>query len=79
VWTDFFRKVSPGVATKWIRSGRVSPWLLYTVGDDLLDRMSNEQMSMIKEWIDPAFWPFKLRTHAQEVELIKLTLREAGV
>jgi hypothetical protein len=79
VWTDFFRKVSPGVATKWIRSGRVSPWLLYTVGDDLLDRMSNEQMMLIKEWIDPGFWPAKLQLHKEEVKLIVSTLREAGV
>lgn len=78
-WTDFFRKVSPGVATKWIRSGRVSPWLLYTVGEDLLDRMSNEQMMLIKEWIDPGFWPAKLQFHKEETACIRATLKEAGV
>lgn len=78
-WVNFFREVSPSLATKWIRSGRISPWLLYTVGNDLLDRMSNEQMHMIREWIDPHFWPHKLSTNRQDVELIKDTLREAGV
>lgn len=78
-WINFFREASPALATKWIRSGRISPWILYTVGEDLLDRMSNEQLLLIKEWIDPRFWPAKLRDHADDVEIIKATLREAGV
>jgi hypothetical protein len=79
-WVDFFRKVSPSQATIWIRKGRISPWLLYSgVGQPLFDRMSDEQLGLVKEWINPMFWLPKIRDNKKEVENIRLILQEAGV
>jgi hypothetical protein len=79
-WVDFFRKVPTPVATQWIRKGRISPWLLYCgVGQPLFERMSDEQLGMVKEWINPLFWTGKLRDNKEEVEQIKAILEDAGV
>jgi hypothetical protein len=79
-WVDFFRKVPTAQATTWIRKGRISPWLLYCgVGQPLFDRMSDEQLGMVKEWINPMVWNSKIRDNAEEVKEIKMILEEAGV
>jgi hypothetical protein len=79
-WIDFFRKVPTPLATRWIRTGRISPWLLYCgVGDVLFDRMSDEQLEMVREWINPLYWQTKMRNNQVEVERIRAILQEAGV
>ena len=79
-WVDFFRKVSTAQATLWIRKGRISPWLLFSgVGQALFDRMSDEQLGLVKEWINPLFWNSKIRDHKAEVDQIRTILQDAGV
>lgn len=80
-WYDFFRKVNTNTATALIRSGRLSPWLLYTAesAKDLLIRMSEEQMIMIQQYITPVFWERKLSEHPEDVTFIKGLLDEAGI
>jgi len=78
-WTDFFRNVSTVQATRWIKAGRLSPWLLFTVGDELIERLSDEQLMMIKELLDANFWFKKFEYYSEEVRAIKFNLRAAGV
>lgn len=79
-WIDFFRKVPTAQATAWIRKGRISPWLLYSgVGQALFDRMSDEQLGLVKEWINPLFWTSKIRDNKEEVDQIRAILEDAGV
>lgn len=80
-WTDFFRRVEPGRAVLWIRSGRISPWVMYTAdsADDLFGRFTPEQMSLVQEALDPVFWSAKLDQNADEVAAIRATLKEIGL
>ncbi|MNV07710.1 hypothetical protein D3C71_981540 [compost metagenome] len=78
-WTDFFRKVNPQLATKWIKTGRLSPWLLFTVGDELIERLSDEQLVLVQDLLDPGFWFKKFDTFEEEVRSIKFNLRSVGV
>ena len=80
-WTDFFRKVKPPLATLWIRSGRISPWVLFVASSaaELFGRMSDEQMQIVESVLDPGFWGEKLENHKEEVEHIRSILDEAGV
>jgi hypothetical protein len=80
-WTNFFRKVPTPLAVMQIRSGRISPWVLYTApsGIDLLARFTPEQMGLVTQAIDPDFWSVKLAQHTDEVEAIRSTLEEAGL
>jgi len=78
-WTDFFRLVNPQLATKWIVGGRISPWLLYSVGDSLVERLSDEQLNMVKELIEPNFWFKKFDQYEEEVSIIREEMRSVGV
>lgn len=79
-WQDFFRKVSPSLATRWIQTGRISPWLLYSdSGNQLFERLSDEQLMLVKEWINPFFWGDKVQRHKTDMDFIKILLKEAGV
>jgi hypothetical protein len=79
-WNDFFRKVNPQLATRWIKMGRISPWLLYTgFGSDLFSRMSDEQLNLVKDVIDPVFWSKKVAINKNDVDYIKNILKSAGV
>jgi hypothetical protein len=80
-WIDFFRKISPSQATLWIKSGRISPWILFTASSsaDLFSRLSDEQLALVQENIDPDFWRVKLQRAKEEVDHIKTILDEAGL
>lgn len=80
-WTDFFREVPPALAVLWIRSGRISPWVLYTAPSaaELFARLSDEQMTLIQQALDPDFWGVKLSASAEEVEAIRTILQDAGI
>jgi hypothetical protein len=80
-WTDFFRKVSPAQATMWIKAGRISPWVIYITDSaaGLFERMSPEQLNMVKGYLDPSFWEIKIRNHKEDTDRIRMILEEAGV
>lgn len=79
-WTEFYRKISPQLATRWIETGKISPWLLYTsVGQQLMDRLSDEQLMMIKEIINPLFWKDKFKEHKEEMKVVDQVLKGAGL
>lgn len=79
-WIDFFRKVPTPQATDWIQRGRISPWLLYSdVGSQLLDRMTDEQLKLIKDWINPFEWNDRIKQHLTSFQSINELLISAGV
>lgn len=80
-WTNFFREVEPALAVQWIRSGRISPWVLMIAGSaaDLFARMSDEQASLVQAAIDPDFWGRMIDKHREEVDHIRTVLDTAGV
>ena len=63
-WVDFFREISPGMATDWIRYGKISPWILYCNKGDfglpLIERITDEQLNIIAKIIDPVLWQRRL-------------------
>lgn len=80
-WTDFFRKINPNLAVLWIRSGRISPWIIYTAKsvEDLFTRMTEEQLNLIHEYVDPKYWKAKLKMNKEDVAWLKKELDEAGL
>lgn len=80
-WTDFFRQIAPPLATLWIRTGRISPWVLYTASSaaELFARMTDEQMSLVEAAIEPKFWMKKLEAEAAQVAIIREELDAAGL
>jgi hypothetical protein len=80
-WTDFFKKVSPAQATLWIKTGRISPWVIYICAssENLLMRLSDEQVEIVSKYIDPEFWAVRMQGHKDEVEFLRAVFDEAGV
>lgn len=81
VWTDFFRKIEPAQAALWIKSGRISPWILFTASSagDLFARLSDEQLTLVQSNIDPDYWGIRLERAADDVAFIREQLDAAGL
>lgn len=80
-WTQFFARITPQLAVHWIRTGRISPWIIYAcdAAQNLLDRMNDEQITMIAEYIDPIYWRKRVIKQKEDVEWIKTVFEQAGV
>lgn len=80
-WTDFFRKIDTTVAMNYIRTGRISPWLLYNTetGQELLDRLRDDQLVLIQKVLNPYKWNAKFKKHKDDVENIYTVCKKAGL
>lgn len=76
---DFFTCVNTIEALYLIRSGRISPWVLYLADTSgkLLADFTPEQMSIIKEIIDPMEWQKVFMKNENDVMFVKDVLRQA--
>lgn len=80
-WVDFFKKVSPIQAAFWVKTGRISPWVLYNAdsAEVLLDRCGDEQLQMIRTYAKIPQWKIKFNQNQESTAWIRNTLREAGL
>jgi len=80
-FNKFFDNVSTTEATHIIRSGRISPWVLYLSesAGSLLGRMSSEQGDMIKEIINPNIWKARFHKKPDDVAFVMEVLEQAGL
>jgi len=77
----FFDTVSANEASYMIRTGKISPWVLYLCesGGRLMDRFSEDHAKIITPVIDPAFWMKKFKNNTEDVNYIKTLLEQAGL
>ncbi len=61
---NYFKCAGSGKITLDISYGRLSPWILYTCkqGIATLDNLSEEQLAIVYNFIDPDFWARKLES-----------------
>lgn len=80
-WYDFFRKIEPSLALKWIRTGRISPWTLLNAesANELFDRMTDEQIMLIDKYIETAWWKKNFARRKSDAKFVKNTLKEYGI
>ncbi|MDC1040545.1 hypothetical protein OAQ62_01995 [bacterium] len=80
-WQTYFTEVTPARAVFDLRSGKISPWILYLseTGGSLLERFNDEQIKMIDDIIDPPFWMKLFSNNAEEVKEVKQTCKEANL
>lgn len=78
---DFFSSISANVAAYLIKTGRISPWVLYLsgTGNELMDRFNEDHAKMIASVIDPGFWMRKFKKADDDVEYIRTLLEQAGL
>lgn len=80
-FNQYFRTVSTPRAVHDIRSARVSPWVIHLSesGVELLGRMSNEQIVMIKPLIDTEFWVRVFMKSKEETDEVEAMCNQAGL
>ena len=78
VWTHYFKYVSENRATWDIRDGKISPWVLLNsvTGKEMLGKLNDEQLKILYQVLDPAFWKYKFQKHKDDVEVVKELTRE---
>jgi hypothetical protein len=80
-FSDFFFSISANEAAYMIRTGRISPWVLYLCvsGDNLIGRFTEDHNPMIGSIIDAGFWMKKFKKSDDDVNYIKNLLEQAGI
>lgn len=80
-FNKFFSVISPNEAAFLIKTGRLSPWVLYlsTTGGELMSRFNDDHSNIISSIIDPSFWSKKFRKAEDDVLYIKSVLEQAGI
>jgi len=77
----FFYVVSANEAAYMIKTGKISPWVLYlcATGGELMCRFNEEHGNIIGNIIDAGFWMKKFKQNSDDVEYIKNLLEQAGL
>lgn len=80
-FVDSFDGMSANEAAHLIKTGRISPWVLYlsSSGGDLMNRFSDDHAKMVASIIDPGFWMRKFKKADDDVTDMKSMLQLAGI
>ena len=76
---DYFRLANTNRICHHISTGRISPWVVFNCdsGVEFLDTLTEEQIGLIIEWIDPDYWQRKFKNYVADTEWIKMILMDA--
>lgn len=77
---DYFRYGNINKICHAIYSGKISPWILYqsASGVEFLSKLTEDQLRLINDYIDPEKWAIKFIKEADSVENVKSLLTTAG-
>lgn len=80
-WNEYFRIIPPNLAVFHICSGKISPWLIYgsSQAQELLDKLSSEQIKMVTDYIEPIYWQRVIQTRPEEMTWVEGILEEANL
>jgi hypothetical protein len=78
---DFFKYINLNRVTQMIANGKISPWIILNsdTGKDMISIMHDDQIKIIYEMIDPAFWKKTFQKREEDLDFVKQTLTEAGI
>ena len=77
----FFREISKPRAIHWIKSGRISPWIIFNSasGSELLNSFNDHELNLINEYLEPTFWSRKFQVRNEDVLFVKQVLETAKI
>ena len=80
-WNTYFDVVPSNLAVFHICAGKISPWVLYVSqrAQGLLDRLNEEQIKMIIEYIDPHHWQIKIKRNQKDFDWVEKLLTNADL
>jgi uroporphyrinogen-III decarboxylase len=80
-WEHYFKYVNLNRATHDIKEGLISPWVLLNTkaGREMLQRMNDEQLTIVGPIIDPQHWSRRFKSLPADIELVKDIVKEAKI
>ncbi len=71
-WNTFFTKCSKPRTIHLIRSGKISPWVLYNSNSGLqfLESLTPQEMIMIEDYVSPAQWSSRFKQSKEDVSFV---------
>ena len=77
---DFLRYGNSNKICHFITTGRVTGWTIFNCdsGHEFLENLSQEQLEMVYDFIDPERWTKKLKDYPGDTEYVKEMLKQAG-
>jgi hypothetical protein len=80
-FAHYFNYVSLNKAVSDIRNGHVSPWVVLNCrsGQDMINKMNDEQLDLISPAFDLAYWVKRFREVPADVILVKEICQEVGI
>lgn len=80
-FTDYFRYGNANRICYHISTGRISPWVVFNCnsGVNFLAGLTEDQVGMIIQYIDPDFWQRKFKDYDADTEWTKEILKAAGL
>jgi hypothetical protein len=80
-FSDYFRYGNSNRVCHHIATGRISPWIVFNCasGVTFLDQLSEDQVAMIIQWIEPDYWQRKFTDYLADTEWAKSVLAKAGL
>ena len=77
----FFITITSNEAAYMIKTGRLSPWVLYLslTGESLISRFNEDHAKMIGDIIDPGLWMKQFKKNDEDVSYIRNLLEQAGL
>lgn len=78
---NFFSDISANEAAHLIRTGKISPWVLYLCdsSEKLMSRFTEDHSNMIGRIIDPGTWMRRFKKEDEDVVYIKSMLSQVGL
>ena len=78
-WNEYFHLVPPNLAVFHICSGKISPWIVYasSSAQELLEKLTSEQIQMVTDYIDPYYWQRVMKTHSEDFKWVEEIMEEA--
>ena len=80
-FNKFFEEVSKPLAIHYIKSGRISPWVIFNSdnGAELIDSFTDEELIMVNDYLEPSFWTRKFNARVEDVQFVKMILKKAEI
>ncbi len=72
-WNHYFDYVNVNRSVFDVKDGKISPWLLLISpkGKKLLGKFNDEQLTAVKDVIDPKFWSSKFSKNPDDLKLVR--------
>jgi hypothetical protein len=80
-FTEFFSRITANEAAYMLRTGKISPWVLYlsNSGDSLMSQFNDDHSKIMGRIIDPGAWAKKFKHSPDDVEYIRTLLDQVGL